>query len=116
MDWQEKWEPAILALIQNGNFTSAAAAAGVDRVTLWRWMKKPAFLAQWRRARAQIATPALRHLKENQLAAADKVVQLMNDPKVPAGTRLRAAERILSKSHEFALDGVDFGEHYEPGE
>src|SRR5579872_4194639 len=113
MDWQAKWEPAILALIQYGNLTTAAAAVGIDRVTLWRWTKNRAFIAQWRRTQAQISTPAHQRLKENQLAAADTLVQVMNDPNVSAGTRLRAAEGVLSKSKKFTLDSIDFADFLE---
>jgi predicted DNA-binding protein (UPF0251 family) len=34
---------AIRALLSERNQTAAAARAGVSRVTLWRWLKQPAF-------------------------------------------------------------------------
>lgn len=34
---------AIRALLTERNQSAAAAKAGVSRVTLWRWLKQPAF-------------------------------------------------------------------------
>ena len=34
---------AIRALLSERNQTAAAAKVGVSRVTLWRWLKQPAF-------------------------------------------------------------------------
>lgn len=34
---------ALRALLRERNFNAAAAAAGISRVTLWRWRKLPIF-------------------------------------------------------------------------
>jgi transposase-like protein len=84
-----------VALAQGATITAAAAAAGVNRVTVHRWLHTPAFAEAVRQTGAAYIL-ALRDeskkLRSQALAAVDS---LLTDPQSPAEDRLRLAVAIL---------------------
>ena len=61
-------------------------------------MKEPEFQAACREARRTISSQAIGRLQDAAGAAATTVLKIMVDPKVPPGTRLRAAEIVLEQA------------------
>ena len=92
-----KKEQAIAALLFHKNLEAAARATGVSANTLKRWTKDPEFEAAYQKARRLAFRESISRLQEASGAAAATVLRIMLDSKVSAGTRLRAAEVVLSQ-------------------
>jgi hypothetical protein len=88
-----QWAPAALCLATGGSPLDAAAASRVTLRTLARWRRQPAFAAQVRRHRDDLAAQALGRLCDHLGRAADTLADLLDDPR-PA-VRLRAAAALL---------------------
>ena len=86
---------ALEALLRYPNLTQAAEAAGVDRVTLYRWAKEPAFQNLMAEAHAKAQSEAFAILQVAAEPAAAFLLSTMRDPAAPALTRIRAAEAVL---------------------
>jgi hypothetical protein len=70
-------ELALNALMAGSRVTDAAAAAGVNRSTLHRWMGEPAFLAAHNGRRLELAASAsakLLNLREKALGAVEQAL------------------------------------------
>lgn len=98
-----KKEAAIAALLTQKNHEEAARAVGIDLKTLKRWMRVPEFIADWRRARWEVAELAYARAQQNSGAATSVLLKLMVDPATPPSSRIRAALGILGLTRE-ALD------------
>jgi putative ubiquitin-RnfH superfamily antitoxin RatB of RatAB toxin-antitoxin module len=86
-----------LALAQGVTITAAAAAAGLNRCTIHRWLHTPRFEEAVRQNRAGFML-ALRDAPEKLRAQAHAAVEaLLTDPKTPRGERLRLAIDILNR-------------------
>jgi transposase-like protein len=48
--YSRKKEAAIAALLEQRNVQEAARAAGISKQTLYRWLKMPEFVEEYRRA------------------------------------------------------------------
>jgi hypothetical protein len=84
-----------LALAHGATITAAAAAAGLNRVTIHRWLHAPDFAQAVRHARdAHLLDlrDAAKNRRSQALAAVDA---LLADPQAPAAERLRLAFAIL---------------------
>ena len=92
-----KKEQAIAALLSYKNLETAARAVGISATTLQRWTKDPEFDLAYRKARRAAFRASIDRLEEASGAAVTTVLKIMVDPKVSAGTRLRAAEVVLSQ-------------------
>jgi hypothetical protein len=92
-----KKEQAIAALLSHRNAEEAARAVGISPNTLLRWTKEPEFDAAYREARRIAFWQSLARLQDASNAAVTTVLKVMLDSNVPAGTRLRAAEVVLSQ-------------------
>ena len=92
-----KQRRAVAALLSNGDATSACAAAGIARDTLYRWMKQPAFLEAVRAAEADALDELSRSLVNLGRTAADTLATAMEDADVPWATRVRAADATLGR-------------------
>src|SRR5687768_1104504 len=57
-------ERAILALLQEPTVAAAAEACGVGEATLARWLRLPAFQAEYRAARRQVVEHGLSQLQQ----------------------------------------------------
>ena len=87
----------VLALAQGVTITAAAAAAGLNRCTIHRWLNTREFREAVREARAA-AVLALRNEPKNLRAKARATVEsLLADTQTPADERLRLALAILNR-------------------
>ena len=92
---EPKKEAAIIALLSSRNIEEAAQAAGVDSRTIYRWLKEPAFDAEYRTARRTAYGQALARLHQMATAAVSTIAKIMVDQGTPASVRLRAADSVL---------------------
>ena len=86
---------AVIALATAPTVEAAAAAAGVSRKTVYRWMDSPAFVAAVEAAQADVLTAAQRKLGAALGAATAAILAIMADDSNPAHVRLRAAEMVI---------------------
>lgn len=85
----------IECLMLTGSISEAAAKANVDRSTIYKWHRQPAFVAALAEAEAEAVQSLSRVLAGlGSLAASALVDALASDQKV--STRLRASEIVLS--------------------
>ncbi|HEV3447927.1 MAG TPA: helix-turn-helix domain-containing protein [Gemmataceae bacterium] len=94
--FDHKKEQAIAALLSHRNVEAAARAVGISSNTLLRWTKEPEFEAAYREARRTASCQSIARLQDASGAAVTTVLKIMLDSKVSAGTRLRAAEIVLT--------------------
>jgi hypothetical protein len=94
-----KNDTLIIHLASGKSYEAAAQLAGVDKSTVVRKMKNPAFRGKVRQARAQVLERALGHLSRGAVEAAVQLRNLLrsDDSKV----RLGAANAILNAEHRF---------------
>ncbi len=90
-------QQAIQAIVATGDVTIAAQSVGVNRATLYRWMKQPAFVQAVHSAEADAVEDLSRMLVRLGRTAVATLARAMNDPSTPAATRVRAADATLSK-------------------
>ena len=88
-------EQLILALLQQPGLEKAAAAVGISTVTAWRITKTQEFKEEYRQARREAFTQSLGRLQQAAGAATSTLMKIMVDPNAPAGSRVRAADRVL---------------------
>ena len=93
---EPKKEAAIIALLSSRNIEEAAQVAGVDSRTIYRWLKEPAFDAEYRTARRNAYGQALARLHQIASAAVSTIAKIMVDQGTPASVRLRAADSVLA--------------------
>jgi hypothetical protein len=93
---EPKKEAAIIALLSSRNIGEAAQVAGVDSRTIYRWLKEPAFDAEYRTARRTAYGQALARLHQITSAAVSTIAKIMVDQGTPASVRLRAADSVLA--------------------
>src|ERR1039458_1410591 len=98
-----KKEAAIAALLAERNLAEAARVVGIDLSTLKRWLRRPEFIEEYRRARWEVVEQAYARVQQNTPAAASVLLKLMADPATPASGRIRAALGIFGLARE-ALD------------
>lgn len=88
---------ALEAMLTSGDISQAAAAAGVSRDSLYRWLRDPDF--QW--AMTEGTQAALQGLSQSLItlgAAAARTLQAaLDDPTAPLAARLRAADIVLAR-------------------
>jgi hypothetical protein len=91
-----KHERAITALVAGATMQAAADAAGVDRTTLWRWMREDAaFIAEYNQARADQRDAVQAELRSLATDALAVVRGMLQDDEAPPALRLRAAMAVL---------------------
>ena len=91
-----KKEQAIAALLFHKNVEAASRAVGISPNTLQRWIKILSFETSYRDARRTAFCQSIARLQEASAPTVSTVLKIMLDSKVSAGTRLRAAEVVLS--------------------
>jgi len=99
---------AILALLQEGSTEKAAAVVGIHPATLWRWLKQPKFQQALREARREAFSRSVGRLQQAASAAVTTLVEIMNDPAAPAGSRVRAAQCVVELTQKgFAQEDIE---------
>lgn len=98
-----KKEAAIAALLAEKNQAEAARVVGIDLSTLKRWLRRPEFIEEYRRARWEVVEQAYARVQQYTPAAASVLLKLMVDPATPASGRIRAALGTFGLARE-ALD------------
>lgn len=88
-----KQAAAVAALLTQPTTEAAAAAVGVGRATLKRWLDEPAFRAALASAELQVIDHAVRRLLTMHGTALDVLTELMSE--APAPIKLRAAISVL---------------------
>jgi transposase-like protein len=88
---------AIEAILATGDVSIAAQSVGVNRATLYRWMKQPAFVQAVHSAEADAVEDLSRMLVRLGRTAVATLAKAMNDPATPASTKVRAADATLSR-------------------
>jgi hypothetical protein len=87
---------AIEALMRGASISGAAAAAGVDRTTVHRWLRDDVeFLAAYNAARRDLADGIQGELRGLAGDAVRTIRKVMRSPKSPAAVRLKAALTVL---------------------
>ena len=97
-NFTRKKEKAIAALLTTDTVEQAANVAGIAESTLYRWLKDPTFLEQYRKARKAAVDQAISTLQERSNAAAKALVDIAEDQEMPPSTRVAAAREILQAS------------------
>jgi DNA invertase Pin-like site-specific DNA recombinase len=91
-----KKEEAIAQLLAQRSVAEAARAADVGTTTLYRWIEDPEFAAAYLAAARATFGPAMTLLQQGASAAVTTIGNIMNDPALPAATRLQAADYVYS--------------------
>ena len=97
-NFTRKKEKAIAALLTTDTVEQAASVAGIAESTLYRWLKEPVFLEQYRKARKAAVDQAISMLQERANKAARALVDIAEDQEMPPSTRVAAAREILQTS------------------
>ncbi len=90
-------QQAIAAIVATGDVTIAAQSVGVNRATLYRWMKQSAFVQAVHVAEADAVEELSRMLVRLGRTAVATLAKAMSDPATPPATKVRAADATLSK-------------------
>ena len=90
-------QQAIAAIVATGDVTIAAQSVGVNRATLYRWMKQPQFVQAVHAAEADAVEDLSRMLVRLGRTAVATLARAMSDPATPTATKVRAADATLSK-------------------
>ncbi len=102
-----KAERIVLALLEHGNHEKAATALGMSPSTVWRWLQKPEFQEQYRKARAEAYSRGMARLQHAVNAAVSTMLRIMLDTNAPASSRVRVAVAVVTTATSaFALDDV----------
>ena len=97
-NFTRKKEKAIAALLTTDTVEQAASVAGIAESTLYRWLKEPVFLEQYRKARKAAVDQAISTLQERANKAAKALIDIAEDQEMPPSTRVAAAREILQTS------------------
>jgi transposase-like protein len=92
-----KRQAALAALLSQETVKQAAAKVGVDESTLRRWMKVPAFRAEYLAARRALLDEAHAELQKAALGGVTTLVRLLNCGHAP--TEARAALGVLDQAN-----------------
>jgi CRP-like cAMP-binding protein len=94
-------EQLILALLQQTDLEKAAASIGISPSTAYRIRKTPEFQAEYLEARREAVSQSIARLQQGSGAATSTLLKIMRDPKTPAATRVRAADRVMEHAKNF---------------
>lgn len=90
-----KQRRAITSLLQGATQLEAAAAVGVNRSTIARWMDSAEFLAELRAGQDAMMQEAVRRVVVGVGDALDTLSVTMSDPTATAAARVAAARAML---------------------
>jgi hypothetical protein len=95
-----KKEVAIVALLSQRSVDDAARSVNIAPRTLYRWIKEPEFDAAYREAKRAAYGQSIARLHQASGAAVTTLLKLMVDSNVPASTRARCADSVLSHTEK----------------
>lgn len=93
-----KQEKAILCLLSSTSNEEVAAAAGISRITLWRWQQQPEFQEKMNEAKQKAIEDAARMIQCASAKAASILIAIANDQSAHSAHRVAAAKAILNYS------------------
>src|SRR5215469_17787640 len=102
---RRKLNEFIAAMLSHSSVEDAARAAGISRVTAWRWLKDPAVQARLREARKDAMNAAMVRLQEAASGAVDCLCEVQKEGESESA-RVSAARCIL----EQALRAAELGD------
>ena len=91
-----KQESAIGSLLIHRTVEDAARAVGVSSKTIQRWLKRSDFQAAYQQARREALSQCMARLQQASAAAVSTLLKVMLDPTSPPGSRVRAADCVLT--------------------
>jgi hypothetical protein len=106
----ERREAAIAALLCEPTHALAAEKAGIGLATLQRWLRKPAFVSAFRRARRRVVEHAIGRLQNTTGEAVEALRRNLSAAK--SGDQIRAALGILDHANR-AIGTLDLLERVE---
>jgi len=98
-----KQELAIAALLSEPTIAAAAEKVGIGEATLWRWLQREDFQADYQRARREAVAQAIAGIQQASSEAVKTLRRIMVDSGAPASSRVWAAKTVL----ELALKGAE---------
>src|ERR1043166_7685819 len=101
-------EQLIFALLKYRTKGEAAAAAGINAATMYRWFRNPKFMAAYRSARREMFDEALAVLQKGARKAAQRLVDETDDETatLQPQNKIKAANRVLAhafRAHDAIL-------------
>ena len=102
-DLTPKQEKAIHALLTHPTMEEAAESAGVNRVTLFRWLQQEDFQSAYTKARRESVKHAIARLQNRTGEAVEVLAEVMKDQTNAPAARVAAAKAVF----EFSLKAVE---------
>lgn len=96
---------AIQTLVETGNVTEAAKAAGRERRTVYLWLKTPEFQNALQAAEAEALTLLATRMAHDGSIASQALVDVLNDSEATNNEKTNAARAILSNLPPLRLLG-----------
>jgi hypothetical protein len=99
---------AVQALLQYGTKEKAAQEAGINVVTLWRWLKQPPFQEALRQARREAFSQSTGRLQQAAPAAVTTLLRLMAGEDTPPSSKVQASRSVLQfMQKSFELEDME---------
>lgn len=95
-------EQIAAALLERGTIKQAAAACGISERAIYDRMNTNDFQSIYKAAKADIIRAAVFNLNGQLQAAVNTIAEIMADKTATPGTRLQAAQMILTHAHRAA--------------
>lgn len=94
----KRCEKVLSALLQTGSLTEAGKLAGVSEVTIWRYLKDPAFAAKYHSAKRSILDSAINKLQTASGEAVETLRLIMCKENANPSARVSAAKVVLEQA------------------
>ena len=88
-------EKALAALLAHPTKAEAAAAAGIDPKTLWRYLQDPEFQEAYKKAFSDLVSDATRQAQQSLSPALSTLREIVEDGDQGATVRIQAARSLL---------------------
>jgi len=83
------------ALLTSRSTREAAHKVGIGEKTAYRWLRLPQVRKAVSELESDLLSEVVRRLLSMQAEAVDELQELLRDPKLPAGSRLRVIESVI---------------------
>ena len=90
-----KRELILTALLSNPTVREASAAVGVPEQTIYSWLRKPEFKAEYEKRKRELMDDTRSYLQVRLQEANAVVFSIMHDSEAPSQTRLNAARTVF---------------------